>query len=119
MNGTVRIYVHIDCSLFVAPVDVVQIPDSIPIGSEFLGLVRIDPAVIGLVVGICGGHKFHVRAVAVGQSFAVPGVSICHMAPGPELSALVDIVVACQHCACIPAIVIPSHEIVLKVVDED
>ena len=63
MNRSLRIYIHIDSGLLVASVDVVEIPDAIPVRSELLGLLRIDPAVVRLVVRIRGSHKLHIRAV--------------------------------------------------------
>ena len=45
-------------------------------------------------------------------------MAVCVRTPCPELTALVDVVVAGEHCTCIYAMVITSYEIILKVMDE-
>ena len=95
-----------------------EVADTVPICCELLGLVRIDPAVIRLVVRICAGHQFHICTVRIGKRLAVPFVAVIHWSPGPELAALVDVVVGRQHCSGILAVVVTADEIVFQVIDE-
>ena len=118
MNLTGLVYIHVERRELVAPIDMLKIADAIPVGCELLGFVRVNPAVVRLIVGVGSCHKLDIGSVGVGENLAVPGVSVVHVTPGPELAALVDVVVSRKHGSGVLAVVISSHEVVLLVIDE-
>ena len=118
MQPSVGADLHVDRRVFVAPVDVFQVADAVPVGRELLRLVGIEPAVVGLVVRVGGRHQFDVGPVLVSEGLAVPLVAVVHVAPGPEFAAFVDVAVSGQHRAGVLAVVVSADEVVLQVVDE-
>ena len=115
MQPSVGADLHVDRRVFVAPVDVFQVADAVPVGRELLRLVGIEPAVVGLVVRVGAHHQLAVVAVVVGQDAGVP---LRVGAPEPEFAALDDVVVARQHRAGLAAGVVPGDEVLLEVVHE-
>ena len=99
----------------VARLDTFHIPDSVPVLREFLRLVRCGPVVVRLVVRIGSGHQLAVVPRIVGKDLGVP---LRVRAPEPELSALDDVVVACEHSSGVAAVVVTGDEILLQVIDE-
>ena len=106
---------HIQCSVAVACLHSLNVPQTVPVLAELLGLVREVPVVVRLVVGVSPDHQLAVMSRIVGQDAGVP---FRVGPPEPELSALVDVVVAGEHCACVASVVIARHKIRLLVVDE-
>ena len=119
VDGTGRVDVHVHRGLLISAVHMPKVADSIPVGGEFLGLLRVNPAVVRLVVGVGRCHKLHIGAVGVRKGDAVPHVAVGKMAPGPELAALVDVVVSGKHGSGVFAVVVTAYKIVLEVLDEN
>ena len=53
MDGPGLVNVHVHGRISIAPVYMTEVADAVPICGELLGLVRIDPAIVRLVVRIC------------------------------------------------------------------
>ena len=93
-------------------------PDRVPVFCNRLGLARLDPAVVRLVVRVGPGHQLQVRPVGVGEDL-VPHPPGRPVAEREELLAGHHVVVREVDEARLPAVVIAAEEVLLAVPGED
>ena len=63
MDVTGRVDVHIYSRLLITAVYVIEVTDTVPVSSKLLCLLRVDPAVVRLVVRICCSHELNIWSV--------------------------------------------------------
>ena len=116
-GGAVRGGLEVHGALEVGLLHAFDVPERIPIHPEGLGLARLEPAIIGLVIRVGPGHQLDVRAVGVGQDL-VPHASARAVAPGPEFLAGNDVVVRHAQDARFLAVVVAGEEVLLAIPGE-
>ena len=96
----------------------VQVADREPDHGTLLGLIRLEPAVVRLVVGIETGHQFDITTGIVGQAFV--GLQTARVvAVGPVFHARADIVVAHPCGAGFQAVVIAAEIVLARIPGEE
>ena len=98
--------------------EAVQLPDREPYHLANLGFVRLEPAVVRLIVGVESGHEFDVPAVFVGET--VVGLeTVGVVAVGPVFHAGADVSVAHPCGTCMLAVVVASEIVFGRVPREE
>ena len=95
-----------------------DVAEGVPAHGERAAFIRLQPAIVGLVVGIGTDHEFDVRAIVIGEGF-VPRAATRTLAPGEELLAGNHVVVGDAHCTGLFAVIVPGEEIVVVIPRED
>ena len=101
---------EIDGPVQIGVLESTDIAYGIPVLLDRLDFVRLDPAVIGLVVRKCTNHQFGIGSVCVGEDL-IPGSSDRAGAPFPQFCSADNVVVGHMHDASVAPVVVTAHEI--------
>ncbi len=99
------LHLEVERALEVRGLDPAQLAHRVPVVDDRPRLARLDPRVVGLVVGVAAGHELDVRPVLVGED-VVPHPAVGPVAPGPELLPRHRVAVGDVHDAGPPAVVV-------------
>ena len=105
---------EVDGGISVCVLDAVDVAEGVPVLRPGARLIRLQPTVVGLIVGVCPHHQLDVWTVLVGKKmvFCATGRAVT---PGPELLAWDNIVVGDAHYAGVLSVIVAGEKIVLVV----
>ena len=96
----------------IGPFEAADAAHGVPVLFEDLDFVRLDPAIVRLVIREGAHHQLGVRSVAIGQHLRIPYAA---GGPFPQLGPADNVVVADVHDAGLGAVVVAAHEVLLQV----